>query len=212
MSRDARVLAARYYAGSCRALPRDLAALSTNPQGVVLFSPRLVALMRPVRSDRPGDWQELALPCPEADAWYVHLLAGDLGLALRLAGLLPPLPLLCFQRGSRSSRIHRCRWDDALRHGFSLTAQSTDKPNTHSMGFSKLFKTSTPSYSVPTVAQQIPVVSSSSEDETTAANQQERANKKGLLSTLLSHKEKQGSSAATASPANSAASNNTTLG
>lgn len=117
MSRDARILAARYYAGSPRDLAADVAALSRNPQGVVLYSPQLVALMKPVLSRRPREWQELDTPCPQADAWYVHLLAGKLELALNLGHLLPELPLLCFQRGSRSSVIHRHRWLQTLRRG-----------------------------------------------------------------------------------------------
>ena len=118
MSKDARELAARYYAGSGRSMAADVAALCRNPRGIVMSTPRLFALMRPVCSHRPESWAEhLAQDEPAADAWYVHLLVGDLQLARQLGHTLPPLPLLCFQRGSRSGRPHRHSWRRALRHG-----------------------------------------------------------------------------------------------
>lgn len=110
MDMDARVIARAYYQGSARCLGDDLAALSQNPQGVVVFFSRLVVLMKPVLHDRPGDWGSLSL-CPhEPDGWYVHLLVGDLTLARRLASDLAPLHWLCFQRGRRSSRPHVRLW------------------------------------------------------------------------------------------------------
>ncbi len=111
MSTDARELAALYYAGSGRSMAADVSALSRNPRGVVVVTPRLFALLRPVCSRRPESWAErLAKDDPSADAWYVHLLAGDLRLALQLGRMLPPLPLLCFHRGKRSGRPHRYSW------------------------------------------------------------------------------------------------------
>lgn len=93
----------------------DVAALSRNPRGVVIVTPRLFALLRPVCSRRPESWADhLEQDVPFADAWYVHLLAGDLRLALQLARTLPELPLLCFQRGVRSGRPHRHRWRRVL--------------------------------------------------------------------------------------------------
>ena len=115
MSKDARELAALYYAGSGRSLAADVAALSLNPRGIIIITPRLFALMRPVCSRRPESWAEhLSLDIPAADAWYVHLLAGDLQLALQLGSTLPSLPLLCFQRGRRSARLHRHSWRRVL--------------------------------------------------------------------------------------------------
>lgn len=115
MSKDARELAALYYAGSGRSLAADVAALCRNPRGIVMSTPRLFALMRPVCSRRPESWAEhLSLDISAADAWYVHLLAGDLQLAFQLGHTLPPLPLLCFQRGSRSGRPHRLSWRRVL--------------------------------------------------------------------------------------------------
>lgn len=108
---DARESASLYYAGSGRSLEADVDALIRNPRGIVMSTPRLFVLMRPVCSSRPSTWSKrLDLDDPEADAWYVHLLAGELDLALRFAQMLPPLPLLCFLRGSRSGRPHRIAW------------------------------------------------------------------------------------------------------
>lgn len=123
MSKDARELAARYYEGSGRSMAADVAALSRNPRGIIMSTPRLFVLMRPVCSHRPESWAEhLAQDEPEADAWYVHLLVGDLQLALQLGHTLPPLPRLCFQRGTRSGRPHRHNWRRALRHRGTLSA------------------------------------------------------------------------------------------
>lgn len=117
MSKDARELAALYYAGSGRSLAADVAALSRNPRGIIMSTPRLFALMRPVCSRRPDGWaKHLAQDDPAADAWYVHLLAGDLRLALQLGQTLSPLPLICFQRWERTGvRPHRHSWWRMLR-------------------------------------------------------------------------------------------------
>ncbi len=110
MSSDARDGARRYYEGSGRSMVADLAALAANPRAVVVLLPSLVALLKPVRHDRPQDWDALAHSPDGADAWYVHLLVGDLGLARRLGAGLACLPWLCFQRGARHARIHRRPW------------------------------------------------------------------------------------------------------
>ncbi len=110
MSEDARSSARRYYDGSERSLRVDMAALAANPHGVVVFLPRLVALMKPVESARPETWLALAEHSDGADAWYVHLLVGDLAFARQLGADLPAYPWLCFQRGARSSMLHRWRW------------------------------------------------------------------------------------------------------
>lgn len=113
MSRDARIAAAEYYEHFCRSFAADVEALHSNPRGVVLLSPRLVVLMKPAVSYRPQDWWLLRESPPEADAWYVHLLTGDLQLALHLAHTLPPLRWLCFQRGRRNGAVHRLPWPAA---------------------------------------------------------------------------------------------------
>lgn len=116
MDTDARETVRRYYKGSGRSLGADLAALASNAHGVAIFHSRLVALMKPVLHHRPGDWSALEQSPTEPDGWYVHLLAGDLDWARRLATQLEPLPWLCFQRGRRSPRPHLLRWRRILIH------------------------------------------------------------------------------------------------
>lgn len=87
-------------------MAQELAALRRNPRAVLLLMPELTALLKPVRRDRPAEWEQLAHSPADADAWYVHLLVGDLALARRLAACLPLLPWFCFQRGLRSPQPH----------------------------------------------------------------------------------------------------------
>ncbi len=110
MNTDARVQAQQYYQAAGRDMAADLAALAAHPHGVVLLMPQLVALLRPVDSTKPPTWQELDSTSTREDAWYVHLLVGNLALARRLAAALPPRRWLCFQRGLRSPRAHRLSW------------------------------------------------------------------------------------------------------
>ena len=110
MNADARMQAMQYYEAAGRSIGADLDALVQHPQGVVLMMPQLVVLMKPVESNHPESWSELEQESPDADAWYVHLLVGNLALARRLAGALPPLRWLCFQRGQRSPLPHRIPW------------------------------------------------------------------------------------------------------
>lgn len=110
MNADARIQAWEYYKGSDRSLEADLDALATHPEGIMLLMPRLVVLMKPVPSSRPELWPRLELVFPEADAWYVHLLVGDIHLARRLAAALPHRQWLCFQRGRRNTAPHRLAW------------------------------------------------------------------------------------------------------
>lgn len=110
MSTDAVTAAKRYYAAAKRDWAAELSALARNPHGVVLISPALVVLMKPVDSTQPQDWEELGQSPAVPDAWYVHLLAGDVALARQLAWLLPAYPWVCFQRGLRSTRLHRHPW------------------------------------------------------------------------------------------------------
>ena len=110
MNTDARTRAWEYYQAAGRNMDADLAALAEHPQGVVLFMPQLVVLMKPVCSRQVDQWTNLPLVFPQADAWYVHLLVGDLRMARRMATSLPPLRWLCFQRGRRSGAPHRLPW------------------------------------------------------------------------------------------------------
>ncbi len=108
--RDARQKARNYYADSDRRLESDLLAFTSSERGIVIFTPRLVVLMKAVDSrDEPQLWMD----GPDAatpNSWYVHLLAGDLRLAFCWARGLPPLPFFCFQRGLRGERVHILPW------------------------------------------------------------------------------------------------------
>lgn len=110
MNTDARARARQYYHAAGRQMEPDLEALRQHPQGVVLMMPQLVALLKPVAAQNADHWQQLEQVTPHPDAWYVHLLVGDLRLARQLARALPPLQWLCFQRGLRSPRPHRLPW------------------------------------------------------------------------------------------------------
>lgn len=110
MSTDAVTAAKKYYAAAGRDWVAEVSTLAENPCGVVLICPALVVLMKPVDSTRPQDWETLGKSPAGADAWYVHLLAGDVAMARQLAWLLPAYPWVCFQRGQRSARPHRRPW------------------------------------------------------------------------------------------------------
>lgn len=110
MSTDARAAAAAYYEHSYRSFAKDVEDLRSNPQGVVVLTPRLVVLMMPALSYDPDSWRNLRVSPPGADAWYVHLMAGDVSLALHAAHVLPPLRWLCFIRGRRNNHVHRLPW------------------------------------------------------------------------------------------------------
>lgn len=110
MNTDARITALYYYARSGRDAAADVAALMQNPQGVFVFTPELVVLMKPADSSKPADWGKLEQSPADADGWYVHLLCGKLPLARKLAWLLPAYRWVCFQRGSRNAVAHRRSW------------------------------------------------------------------------------------------------------
>ena len=116
MNADARDRAWEYYRAAGRDMEPDLAALAAHPQGIVLLMPRLVVLMKPVCSRQPEQWTDLPRIFPAADAWYVHLLVGDLRLARRLATALPRRRWLCFQRGLRTPAPHRQPWQAFMQH------------------------------------------------------------------------------------------------
>lgn len=116
MNADARKKAWEYYRAAGRDMDADLAALAEHPQGVLLFMPQLVVLMKPVCSRAVAQWTDLPRLFPAADGWYVHLLVGDLRLARQLATALPPRPWLCFQRGRRHPAPHRIPWQAFLNH------------------------------------------------------------------------------------------------
>ncbi len=92
-----------------------MAALAANPQGIAVFLPRLVVLMKPVEHNHPEGWLLLGSSPERADAWYVHLLVGDLAWARQLGRGLSAYPWLCFQRGARNSILHRWSWERLVR-------------------------------------------------------------------------------------------------
>lgn len=114
MSTDARVIARQYYATYGRNMCSDISALQANPQGVVLFTPFVVAMLKPIRTDEDLLWMDLAQSPPNPDGWYVHLLCGDLSLARLLAYRLRPLRWLIYQRGVRGTGWRRCLWKSLL--------------------------------------------------------------------------------------------------
>lgn len=116
MSKDARTLACAYYAAAGRSLQDDIAALSSHEQGVFLYSPQLVALMRSTSRHDSAPWLHLDTRQTDVDTWYIHLLVGDVRLAQSLGAMLEPLPWLCFQRGLRHPRLHVWPWKSFLRH------------------------------------------------------------------------------------------------
>lgn len=110
MDTDARLIAIRYYGQSNRCLQRDMATLGTNPNAVIIYLPQLVVLMKPADSRTPHTWDRLQETPRHADAWYVHLLVGNMQLARQLAKLPQARPWLCFHRGTRNARPHIIRW------------------------------------------------------------------------------------------------------
>lgn len=116
MNTDAITTAQRYYAWAGRDFAADAHALARNPQGVLLYTPRLVVMMKPADSRQPQDWAQLTHSPQQADAWYVHLLVGQLSLAGQLAHLVPAYRWVCFQRGRRNTRPHRLPWVRILSH------------------------------------------------------------------------------------------------
>lgn len=114
MDTDARSAARRYYSASSRSLPADMAALARVPGSVVIYTPRLVALLKPVLHHAPERWEHLHDTPEGADGWYVHLLVGDLRLARHIASSLPHLRWLCFRRGLRNPQPHLLPWHRIL--------------------------------------------------------------------------------------------------
>lgn len=114
MIADARLEAHRYYQQSGRELTKDTEAITLNPRGVLVFTPDLVVLTKPVILREELLWGDLADDPTGADAWYVHLLVGNLKKARYMAAALPPLEWLCFQRGKRNNVPHVYHWAGIL--------------------------------------------------------------------------------------------------
>ncbi len=115
MSRDARQLAHEYYDRHGRDIQQDMQRLSENSRALIIWLPQLIVLAMPVNHHHPERWSSLASTSPQdSDAWYVHLLIGDLALARELGKQVEVLNLLCFQRGLRSPRPHIHRFRDII--------------------------------------------------------------------------------------------------
>lgn len=114
MSKDARLRTRLYYQRHGRDLTADCADLMRNPRAAFMWTPSLVAMLKPISSTNLEAAFDLATSPPDADAWYVHLVVGDFACARRLAPQLEPLPLLCFQRGSRGAGFHIYNWARAI--------------------------------------------------------------------------------------------------
>ncbi len=107
MSRDARQLARYYYDRHGRDILQDMQLLSENDRALIIWLPQLIALAIPVNHLYPDSWARLASTSPQdSDAWYVHLLVGDLALARELGKQAEELSFICFHRGARNPRPH----------------------------------------------------------------------------------------------------------
>ncbi len=110
MNTDATTTAQQYYAWAGRDFAADAYSLALNPQGVMVYTPQLVVMMKPVDSRQPQEWAELAHSPQQPDAWYVHLLVGDMKTARQMAHLVAAYRWVCFQRGRRNTRLHCLSW------------------------------------------------------------------------------------------------------
>lgn len=80
--------------------PFDAAVAGHFLYGVVISTPRLFLLARPVRSDEPDQWCNLAHIPSEPDAWYIWCAVGSLEeLADAGRPYLDGKNLLAFHRG-----------------------------------------------------------------------------------------------------------------
>lgn len=109
-TQDAQRKAILYYGDSARSLEADLAELIASERGVFVFTPRLTVLMKAVDLADEESIFNLRKHTNVINSWYVHYLGGDLSLAFNWAKTLTPLPYLCFQRGTRSPKLHLLQW------------------------------------------------------------------------------------------------------
>lgn len=104
--------AAQIYAQHGLVLARDLEAYLRDPFAYVIKNPELILLARPILKDRPTEWITEAGAC---DAWYVHLLVGRPGHALR--EMPYTLPWCCWHRDFRTpgGRLHVAPTDTIIK-------------------------------------------------------------------------------------------------
>lgn len=124
MNKDARNHSDEYYRRQGASLAIDLKSIARNPRGVIIWTRELVVIMKPDYSTDTRHWHELDYSPRDADAWYMHLLTGNLELARALMPVLESLPWVCFQRGLRSIKPRRISWErfqkQSRRHRQSL--------------------------------------------------------------------------------------------
>ncbi len=192
MSRDARQRARRYYEHHNRDFQEDIQSLSEHHDAVIIWLPQLVVLATAVNHHHAETWDTLtATSAADCDAWYVHLLIGELSLAMQVAQRLTPRHYLCFHRGLRSQRPHIHRFATFItREHIARLQQTTSIERTHTMGFMK-----TPS--IPTAPETPPptvTITESSELDTQQQYDALSARRKGMLSTMLAGQAKQAAS------------------
>lgn len=90
-----------YASEPCRnTFEDDLRFVMTNPLGYVLRTPKALLMARPVESKAPDPQAIVSpwfwFPLEACDCWHIHLMIGDIGLALRLMPFR--LPLVSFER------------------------------------------------------------------------------------------------------------------
>lgn len=113
---DAREKMRKYYAPSFRSLVDDISDLVMNKQGVVVWTENCCLLARMVNSKDKDSWEYLWEETEDPDAWYVHLMAGDVKTAMELAKKARPLPFVVFQRGLRDERVHKLSMGKLLKN------------------------------------------------------------------------------------------------
>ena len=96
----------------------EVAECAFDNEAAFVCTPELFVMAWPVRSGRDTGWWREHQPCENPDAWYIHLLCGDLKKALEvLPKLAKPLPYVVFQRGARSHKVHKYKYDKLVKKG-----------------------------------------------------------------------------------------------
>lgn len=119
---DAREEVREYYRESERYMHDDIEDLIINKQGAVVWTKNCCILARMVNTNDPVDewsyrlWEVVDNP----DAWYVHVMAGDIKTAMELAKKAQPLPYVVFQRGLRNDKVHKIPMDKLLKNSHKM--------------------------------------------------------------------------------------------
>lgn len=119
---DAREEVREYYRDSDRYMHDDIEDLIINKQGAVVWTKNCCILARMVNTSDPVDawsyrlWEVVDNP----DAWYVHVMAGDIKTAMELAKKAQRLPYVVFQRGLRNDKVHKIPMDKLLKNSYKM--------------------------------------------------------------------------------------------